>query len=67
MARLPRAEDQPLLTVDEVIAIGVLRRGRSAVYEAIRRGEVPSLRIGRTLFVPTGKLRALLGLEDDDG
>jgi len=68
MARLPRAEDRPLLTVDEVIALGVLRRGRSAIYEAIRRGEVPSVRIGRTVYVPTGKLRALLGLEaDEDG
>jgi len=66
MAQLPRAEDRPLLTVDEVVASGVLRCGRSAIYEAIRRGEIPSLRIGRTVLVPTSKLRALLGLEDDD-
>jgi len=35
---------------------------RSAVYEAMKRGELPSLRIGRRLYVPTAELRTLLGL-----
>lgn len=35
--------------------------GRSAAYEAIRRGEIPHLRIGRRYRVPVPRLLALLG------
>jgi len=35
--------------------------GRSAAYEAVRRGEIPHLRIGRRLLVPVPRLMALLG------
>jgi excisionase family DNA binding protein len=35
--------------------------GRSAAYEAIRRGEIPHLRIGRRYLVPVPRLLALLG------
>ena len=43
----------PLATVEE--ARGLLfgkRLGRNAFYDAIRRGEVPSVKIGRRIFVP---------------
>jgi excisionase family DNA binding protein len=39
--------------------------GRSAAYEAVRRGELPSLRFGRSLRVPTARLRVLLGLDPE--
>jgi excisionase family DNA binding protein len=39
--------------------------GRSAAYEAVRRGELPALRFGRTLRVPTARLRVLLGLDGE--
>jgi excisionase family DNA binding protein len=35
--------------------------GRSAAYEAVRRGEIPHLRIGRRVLVPVPRLLALLG------
>ena len=41
----------------------VLGIGRSAAYDAVRRGEIPSLRIGRRVLVPVPRLRALIGIE----
>lgn len=39
----------------------MLGLGRSAAYEAVRRGEIPTLRLGRRLVVPRARLAALLG------
>lgn len=35
---------------------------RAASYNAAKRGDIPTIRIGRRLFVPTAKLLAMLGL-----
>jgi excisionase family DNA binding protein len=43
---------------DAAELIGV---SRSAGYRAVAAGEIPSIRIGRRLLVPTAKLYALLG------
>lgn len=40
----------------------LLGLGRSATYEAARRGEIPTLRFGRAVRVPTAALHQLLGL-----
>ena len=48
--------DLPLmLTVDE--AADVLRIGRNLMYEAVSAGTVASVRIGRTIRIPTGARR----------
>jgi hypothetical protein len=41
----------------------VLGLRRSATYGAAERGEIPVLRLGRRLVVPTAPLRAMLGLD----
>lgn len=46
------------LTVTE--AAEVLRIGRSAAYEAVRAGQLPSIRIGRRVLVPVHALLAML-------
>jgi excisionase family DNA binding protein len=57
--------DMPLtLTVEE--AAKVLRIGRSAAYDAARTGELPTIRIGRSLRVPRHRLEQLLGIPNDD-
>ncbi len=62
---IPHPEEKPLLTVDELLeAVPAWPGGRSATYEAIRRGELPSVRIGRRLFLPTSALRRFLCLDD---
>jgi len=51
-------DDLPLfLTVEETAKI--LRKGRSATYAAIERGQIPSVKVGRTLRVPRDALLAL--------
>jgi hypothetical protein len=39
--------------------------GRSASYAAAERGELPTLRIGRKVVVPTSSIWGLLGLNPD--
>jgi len=46
------------------VAGHLLGLSSGATYEALRRGEIPSIRIGRTFRVPTAKLREMLGLPD---
>ena len=50
--------DDLVLTVDETRVL--LKIGRTATYEAIRKGEIPSIRIGRRLLVPMARLKKML-------
>jgi excisionase family DNA binding protein len=49
------------LTVEE--AGRILGLGRGAAYAAARRGELPTIRIGRKLIVPVDRLERLLAGE----
>lgn len=49
------------LTVEE--AARVLRIGRNSAYEAIARGDLPSVRIGGRVLIPSARLLALFGVE----
>jgi excisionase family DNA binding protein len=48
-----------VLTVEE--AGRALRLGRGAAYDAVRRGEIPSVRLGRSIRIPRARLLELLG------
>lgn len=61
---LPDPKLRPLLNIAEVIEM--LPLGRSTVYAAIRAGEIPSIRIGRRLLIPTAALCELVGLAPED-
>ena len=52
-------DDRLTVTVEE--AASLLCLGRTAAYEAIRRGEIPARRLGRRLVVPVPALLAWLG------
>ncbi len=57
---LDRSAPQRLtLTVEE--AAERLGISRTLAYEAVRRGEIPSIRIGRRILVPASRLDDLLG------
>ena len=45
-------------TLSEVAAL--LRISRGSAYEAAKRGEIPAIRIGRRLLVPSDALERLL-------
>jgi excisionase family DNA binding protein len=47
-----------VLTVSE--AASALRIGRNSAYEAVRRGEIPTIRIGKRILVPVAALDRLL-------
>lgn len=50
--------NQTVLTIEE--AAMMLRISRQSAYEAARRGEIPTVRIGRRLLVPRRRLERLL-------
>jgi excisionase family DNA binding protein len=54
-----------VMTVPEAAA--ALRLGRNGAYDAIRRGEIPAIRIGRRLLVPKLGLLRLLDTPLTDG
>lgn len=62
MQTIPNPEEQPWLRVEEAgrIAFGL---GRAASYEAVRRGDIPSVKVGRRVVVPTAALRRMLHLD----
>ena len=51
---LPDPKERPTLTVDAVAAL--LGVDRKTVYAAINSGELPCLRVGRRILVPTAWL-----------
>lgn len=52
---------RPTTTVEN--AGRILGTGRNATYEAVRKGEIESIRVGRRMLVLTAPLRRKLGLE----
>jgi excisionase family DNA binding protein len=53
-----QASTRLTLTVEEVAA--TLGISRAFAYEAVRRGEIPSIRIGRRVLVPRAALERLI-------
>lgn len=53
-------EEALTLTVPEVAAL--LRISRSSAYGAVRSGQIPSLRFGRSIRVPRAALERLLSI-----
>lgn len=54
-------------TITVAEAADLLGVGRSAAYEAARRGQLPTRRVGRKLLVPVPALLAWLGTDGDGG
>ncbi len=50
--------EQHVLTVEE--AAKILRISRNSAYEAVKRGDIPSVRIGRRVLVPRTSLEKML-------
>lgn len=56
--------DKATMTVAEAAAL--LRVDKGAAYAAVRRGELPAIRVGRAIRIPTAKLADLLGIPHRD-
>jgi hypothetical protein len=59
---MPRPEDQPTMQLWPEVG-QLLGLGRAATYDAARRGDIPIIRFGRRIIVPTAALRRLLGVD----
>ena len=51
-------DSKPTLTVDETANLLGISRGLA--FQAVARGDIPSIRIGRRILVPAARLQALL-------
>jgi excisionase family DNA binding protein len=63
-AGFPTAQERPTLSLYPETAkwMGL---SKSSVYAAAERGEIPTIRLGRRLLVPTATLRRMLALDVD--
>lgn len=63
MNKLPTAEEQPTMTLwpKTGTALGI---SRSATYGGAARGEIPTIRVGARILVPTAALRRMLQLDE---
>lgn len=59
---LPSPADQPTISVTDAAKLLGVSRGHA--YEAARRGDLPTIRLGRRIVVPTAALRRLLGIDE---
>jgi excisionase family DNA binding protein len=59
---VPDPTDRPTLTLDETAAI--LGISRDSAYKGAACGDIPTIRIGRRLLVPTATIRRMLALDD---
>ena len=57
-----RMLDAPTITVP--LAGQLLGLSRNKAYEAAAKGEIPTIKFGKRIVVPTMPLRRMLGLED---
>lgn len=58
----PTSQERLTLTVEEAAA--VLGISRAFAYDAVRRGEIPAIKIGRRILVPKLALNRLLDMPD---
>ena len=60
---MPDPESKPWTTVDEAVTNGWLLMGRNTAYAAVKSGQIPSVRVGGKIVIPTAALRRLAQLD----
>jgi excisionase family DNA binding protein len=60
---LPEPAERPWLTVAEVAQI--TGEGEKAIRAALDAGQLPLLRVGRYVRIPTARLRQVLGIDPE--
>jgi excisionase family DNA binding protein len=61
-----RGGETPSRTVSVEEAARIIGISRALAYDAVARGEIPTLRIGRRVLVPRARLSAMLGEPTQD-
>ena len=62
---VPDPAVEPTMPVERVAA--AFHISRAAAYEGVKNGEIPSIRIGRRIVVPTAAVRRMLLLDGGPG
>lgn len=52
---------RPTISVDEFAVVAGI--SRSSAFAAVKAGEVPALRFGKRIRIPTAEVRRMLGLD----
>lgn len=60
-ALLDRLKQEPTCDVEDAAAVLGISRG--SAYQGVKSGDIPSIRIGHRLRVPTRALLAMIGIE----
>lgn len=55
----PDPQKEPTISVERAAKVMGIARG--SAYQGVKNGEIPSIRVGRRLLVPTAALLELLG------
>jgi excisionase family DNA binding protein len=61
MSDFPDPRQRPTITVED--AADLLHISRASAYQGVNKGEIPSIRVGRRILVPTAALLEMLGLK----
>lgn len=62
MDQIPDPQVRPTITVEEGMPFYGL--SRSAMFKAVARGDIPSIRVGRRILLPTAAVRRQLQLDE---
>jgi hypothetical protein len=62
---VPDPAVEPTMNVDKVARAFHISRAKA--YEAVKTGDIPSIKLGRRLVVPTAAVRRMLQLDDKGG
>jgi hypothetical protein len=54
---------RPTITPEQLLRSGIFPLSRNGIYQAIERGEIAAVKIGRKKAVITAPLRTQLGIE----
>ena len=60
---LDRLLSKPTISVEQ--AGQIMGLSRDPAYEAVQSKQIPSIRLGRSIKVPTAGIRKMLGLDSD--
>lgn len=61
-AAIARALEKPGISPEELIDLDILPVGRNSLYDALKRGDIQSFRVGKKIVIPTAPLKRQFGL-----
>lgn len=57
---LARLRENPVATIPPLDLVPLLGLSKNTIYDAISRGDIPSIRVGRRILIPVPRLLAMI-------